>query len=51
MALDKINQIEGAIMQSMCWTLYESVTFDDIRIIRIDWRTYPIPRFNAVPTA
>ena len=23
------NQIEGAIMQSMSWTLYESVTFDD----------------------
>jgi hypothetical protein len=23
------NQIEGAIMQSMSWTLYEAVTFDD----------------------
>ncbi len=23
------NQIEGAILQSMSWTLYESVTFDD----------------------
>jgi nicotinate dehydrogenase subunit B len=44
-----INQIEGAIVQSMSWTLYESVTFDDIRITSIDWQTYPILRFNAVP--
>jgi CO/xanthine dehydrogenase Mo-binding subunit len=43
------NQIEGAIMQSMSWTLYESVTFDDVRITSIDWQTYPILRFNAVP--
>jgi CO/xanthine dehydrogenase Mo-binding subunit len=43
------NQIEGAIMQSMSWTLYESVTFDDTRITSIDWQTYPILRFNAVP--
>jgi nicotinate dehydrogenase subunit B len=43
------NQIEGAIVQSMSWTLYESVTFDDIRITSIDWQTYPILRFNAVP--
>jgi CO/xanthine dehydrogenase Mo-binding subunit len=44
-----INQIEGAILQSMSWTLYESVTFDDTRITSIDWQTYPILRFNAVP--
>jgi nicotinate dehydrogenase subunit B len=43
------NQIEGGIMQSMSWTLYESVTFDDTRITSIDWQTYPILRFNAVP--
>jgi CO/xanthine dehydrogenase Mo-binding subunit len=43
------NQIEGAIVQSMSWTLYESVTFDDKRITSIDWQTYPILRFNAVP--
>ena len=36
------NQIEGEIMQSMSWTLYESVTFDDTRITSIDWQTYPI---------
>ena len=44
-----INQIEGAIMQSMSWTLYESVTFDDTRITSIDWQTYPILRFDSVP--
>ena len=44
-----INQIEGAIVQSASWTLYESVTFDDTRITSIDWQTYPILRFDAVP--
>ena len=44
-----INQIEGAILQSASWTLYESVTFDDTRITSIDWQTYPILRFDAVP--
>src|SRR5262249_7985099 len=44
-----INQIEGAILQSMNWTLYEAVTFDDTRITSIDWQTYPILRFDAVP--
>ncbi|WOH51253.1 molybdopterin cofactor-binding domain-containing protein [Bradyrhizobium sp. sBnM-33] len=44
-----INQIEGAIVQSMSWTLYESVTFDDTRITSIDWQTYPILRFSSAP--
>lgn len=44
-----VNQIEGAILQSMSWTLYEAVTFDDTRITSIDWQTYPILRFNSVP--
>jgi CO/xanthine dehydrogenase Mo-binding subunit len=44
-----INQIEGAILQSMSWTLYEAVTFNDTRITSIDWQTYPILRFDAVP--
>ncbi|WP_024511346.1 molybdopterin cofactor-binding domain-containing protein [Bradyrhizobium sp. ARR65] len=43
------NQVEGAIVQSMSWTLYESVSFDDKRITSIDWQTYPILRFDAVP--
>src|SRR5579863_8424079 len=44
-----INQVEGAILQSMSWTLYEAVTFDDTRITSTDWQTYPILRFDAVP--
>ncbi len=43
------NQTEGAILQSASWTLYESVSFDDTRITSIDWSTYPILRFDAVP--
>lgn len=44
-----INQIEGAIVQSSSWTLFENVTFNDTRITSVDWQTYPILRFNAVP--
>ena len=43
------NQIEGAILQSMSWTLFESVTNDGRRITSIDWASYPILRFSAVP--
>jgi nicotinate dehydrogenase subunit B len=43
------NQIEGAILQSASWTLYEKVVFDDTRIRSIDWSTYPIMRFDSVP--
>jgi len=44
-----VNQVEGAIVQSASWTLYESVSFDDARITSIDWSSYPILRFDAVP--
>ncbi|MGA2894855.1 MAG: molybdopterin cofactor-binding domain-containing protein [Xanthobacteraceae bacterium] len=43
------NQIEGAILQSMSWTLYENVSFDDRRITSVDWASYPVLRFSAVP--
>jgi len=43
------NQIEGAIMQSMSWTLFESVTNDGKRITSLDWASYPILRFSGVP--
>ena len=43
------NQIEGGILQSISWTLFESVSFDDTRILSVDWSTYPIMRFGAVP--
>ncbi len=43
------NQIEGAILQSMSWTLFEEVAFDASGIGSVDWATYPILRFDAVP--
>jgi nicotinate dehydrogenase subunit B len=43
------NQIQGGIVQSASWTLYESVRFDERRILSQDWSTYPILRFGAVP--
>jgi CO/xanthine dehydrogenase Mo-binding subunit len=43
------NQIEGGILQSMSWTLFEAVTFDETRVTSIDWATYPILRFPSLP--
>jgi len=43
------NQIEGAILQSMSWAMFEGVSFDATRITSIDWSTYPILRFGSVP--
>jgi CO/xanthine dehydrogenase Mo-binding subunit len=43
------NQIEGAIVQSASWTLYEQVNFDRRRITSTDWSSYPILRFPSVP--
>jgi nicotinate dehydrogenase subunit B len=44
-----VNQTEGGILQSLSWTLYEAVHFDNTRILSPDWSTYPILRFSAVP--
>ena len=46
-----VNQIEGAVLQSMSWTLYENVTFDDRQITSVDWASYPILRSRRCPTA
>jgi CO/xanthine dehydrogenase Mo-binding subunit len=43
------NQIEGAIVQSSTWSLYEEVTFDRDGITSRDWSSFPIIRFPAVP--
>jgi nicotinate dehydrogenase subunit B len=43
------NQIEGGIIQSMSWTLFEAVKYDATRITSIDWSTYPIARFADIP--
>ncbi len=44
-----INQTEGGILQSLSWTLYEEVHFNNTRITSSDWASYPILRFSAVP--
>jgi len=43
------NQIEGGIIQSASWALYEQVRYDETRIRTYDWSTYPIMRFSDVP--
>jgi nicotinate dehydrogenase subunit B len=43
------NQVEGGIIQSLSWTLFESVTFDRTRITSTDWSGYPILRFPQLP--
>jgi CO/xanthine dehydrogenase Mo-binding subunit len=43
------NQIEGGIIQSASWTLFEAVSFDRARVTSRDWASYPIMRFASVP--
>ncbi|OZI19955.1 aldehyde dehydrogenase [Bordetella genomosp. 9] len=43
------NQVEGGIIQSTSWTLYEQLHFDKRRVTTFDWSTYPILRFSNVP--
>lgn len=44
-----LNQIEGGILQTISWTLLESVRFDGSRPSDQGWETYPILRFTQVP--
>jgi len=44
------NQIEGGIIQSTSWTLYEAVRFDRAAIQSRDWSSYPILTMPEVPT-
>ncbi|HET7362845.1 MAG TPA: molybdopterin cofactor-binding domain-containing protein [Burkholderiales bacterium] len=43
------NQIEGGILQSLSWSTFEAVMYNDTRITSRDWGTYPILRFSHVP--
>ena len=43
------NQIEGGIIQSSSWTLYEAVDFDRTMIKSADWSRYPMLRFPEIP--
>jgi nicotinate dehydrogenase subunit B len=49
-SLDGIrNQIQGGLVQSASWTLYEAVTYEPTGITSRDWSGYPILRFPAAP--
>jgi nicotinate dehydrogenase subunit B len=43
------NQIEGGAVQATSWTLLERVRFDRRRITSVDWESYRILPFSAVP--
>ena len=45
------NQIEGGIVQSLSWTMLESVTWDARRVTSRDWGRYPMIRFANVPAS
>jgi len=45
------NQMEGGIIQSLSWTMHESVAYGPERITSRDWNSYPILRFSGVPDA
>jgi nicotinate dehydrogenase subunit B len=45
------NQVEGAIIQSLSWTIHEAVAFDATHRSSFDWSAYPIVRFDALPAS
>lgn len=45
------NQIEGGLVQSASWTLFEQVRFNADGVQSVDWAGYPILRFPSAPAA
>jgi CO/xanthine dehydrogenase Mo-binding subunit len=43
------NQVEGGILQSASWSLYERLQFGPEGIASVDWASYPIMRYSNVP--
>lgn len=43
-------QLEGGFLQGASWALYEGVTWDRDGITSRDWDSYPVLRFDNVPT-
>ena len=43
------NQIEGGALQACSWALQEEMPFDAGGPTGVDWQTYPIARFTAIP--
>jgi CO/xanthine dehydrogenase Mo-binding subunit len=44
------SQLEGNILQTLSRTLHEEIVFDRERVTSVDWASYPILRFDEVPT-
>ncbi|WP_034293456.1 molybdopterin cofactor-binding domain-containing protein [Herbaspirillum sp. RV1423] len=42
-------QVEGSILQTISRSLYEEIRFDRRRVQNVDWASYPILAFPAVP--
>lgn len=42
------NQIEGGIVQSSSWTLYEQLRFTPQGVASVDWASYPILRYSGL---
>jgi CO/xanthine dehydrogenase Mo-binding subunit len=43
-------QMEGGVLQAASWTLYEEVAFGRDGVTSRDWDSYPILRFDNIPT-
>ena len=43
-------QLEGGFIQAASWALYEQVTWDRDGILSRDWESYPVIRFNNIPS-
>jgi CO/xanthine dehydrogenase Mo-binding subunit len=43
------NQIEGGLVQTASWTLYEALAFDKNSLLASSWAEYPILRFEDMP--
>lgn len=44
------NQLEGGFIQAASWTLKEAVPISEQGSLAVDWDSYPILRFDEVPT-
>jgi len=44
-----ISQCEGGVVQGLSWALMEQLRFDRQAVTSVDWRSYPIMRFDEVP--
>lgn len=44
-----LNQVEGGLLQSLSWSLYEQVNFEAQEITSEDWVSYPILTYDRLP--